>query len=105
MEVFNNTSLKAVFDEFGPRISAIIFDNKNPVFIGHPSSPARTVDDLVLKTIGGIDLIGIPVYPADPKLRGEGVVFTYYHPTSFIQVVCTSDENHPNALVDPFSLG
>lgn len=105
MDVFNNTSLKAVFDEFGPRISAIVFDNKSIIYLGHPSSPLKTVDDLELVTIGGIDLVGVPVYPTDPKFREQGVMFTYYHPTSFIQAICTSDEDHPNCLVDPFNFG
>jgi len=105
MEAMNNAALQAFFDKFGNRISAIVFDNKNILYIGHPSAPVKTVDELILETIGGCDFVGVPVPPTDPKAREKGVMFTHYHPTSFIQAICTSDENHPDYLVDPFNFG
>ena len=105
MDVFDNTSLRAFFDEFGKRISAIVFDNKSIIYIGHKSSPVKTVDELELVTIGGVDLIGIPVTPTNPYSRESGAMFKYYHPTSFIQCICTVDADHEDYLVDPLNFG
>ena len=99
-----NAALQAIFDEMGDRISCIVFDNKVPVFIGYPSSPVKHVNELELKSFGGVDMVGVPTYP-DPKLRRDGAMFTYWHPTEFLQIVVASDEAHPKALMDPYTLG
>lgn len=100
-----NAALQAMFDEMGDRISCIIFDNKVPVFIGYKSSPVKHVDDLILRTFGGVDMVGVPTYPTDPKQKERNVMFTYWHPTTFVQVIVVSDEDHPNDLMDPYTLG
>ena len=102
---FNNDALQAMIDEYGDRISCIIFDNKVPIFIGYPSSPIKHVSELELVNKGGTDLVGVPMYPKDPKAKREGVKFMLYHPTIFLQIVVVADEEHPDALVDPFMFG
>lgn len=102
---FDNASLQAMFTQFGPRISALVFDNKVPVLIGHKSSPVKTVDDLELVTIGNVDLVGVPLYPNNPAAKEDGMMFKIYHPTCFLQMVITSDEDHPDYLYDPMMLG
>ena len=101
----NNEALQAMFDEFGDRISCIIFDNKVPIFIGYPSSPIQHVSELKLKTIGGVDFVGVPVRPKDPKAIRDGAMFEAWHPTNFIQIIYAADENHPDYRMDPFGLG
>ena len=103
--MFDRTALEAFFNKFGARISCIIMDNNNKIFIGYPSSTVNTVDDLSIETIGGIDLLAVPKDPSDPKARADGVQFTIYHPLDCIQAIVVSDEDHPNNLVDPFDLG
>lgn len=100
-----NAALQAMFDEMGDRISCIIFDNKVPVFIGYKSSPINHVNELVLKTFGGVDMVGVPTYPNDPKQRESGGMFMLWHPTEFVQIICVADEDHPKMLIDPFSFG
>lgn len=99
---FTNAALQEMFQTYGDRISCLMFDNKNAVFIGHPSSPCKTVDDLDLSvSVGGVDLIGVPLYPTNPKDKADGVMFYVYHVTSTLHAVTMVDENHTNYLVDP----
>ena len=105
-----NAALQALFDECGDRISCIIFDNKVPIFFGYPSNKRggqslKNVNELELKTYGGVDMVGVPMRPKSPADRDAGVMFTAWHPTEFVQIIYCSDENHPKALMDPFGLG
>lgn len=98
---FTNAALREMFQTYGERISCLMFDNKNAVFIGHQSSPCKSVDDLDLLTVGGIDLIGVPLYPTNSKDKAAGVMFYVYHITSSLHAVTMVDEDHADYLVDP----
>lgn len=98
-----NTALQAMIDEFGDHICIIVFDNDNKIFIGYKSSPIKSVSDLKLETKGGIDFIGVPFIPNDPKLVRLGVTGTVWHPTDCIQAVMTMDEGYEDYRLDPFS--
>lgn len=99
-----NEALQALFTEFGERISAIVLDNKHIIYIGHPHSAVNTVDDIVLETKGGVDMIGVPHNPSKPKEKEKGVQFMFWHPTEMVQCIIAVDEDHPNVLIDPFDL-
>ena len=101
----DNATLQSMFDEMGDRISCIIFDNKVPIFIGYPSAHIKHVNELVLKTINDVDMVGVPMKPRDPKLAEDGAKFLVWHPTIFLQVIYVADEDHPKMLMDPFDLG
>ena len=101
----NNESLQAFIDEFGDRMCIIIFDNNTKVFIGYKSSPAKSVSDLQLVNKGGVDFVGVPGIPNDPKLARKGVTYTVWRPTEIIQGIVTLDEGFDNYLVDPWDLG
>ena len=100
-----NEALQQLIDEFGDRISAIVFDNKAIVFFGHQGSFANSVSEIEFKTLAGVDMVGIPVYPRTPRDREKGVKFMYWHTTHCIQTVCTVDADHPDYLVDPAWFG
>ena len=104
MQVFNNASVQAMIDEFGDRISCFIFDNKVPIFFGYSSS-LPSVHDLELRTMGDVEVIGVPMKPKDPVAARKGGMFMCYHPTSFLQVIYVADAEHPDLRMDPFGLG
>ena len=52
-----------------------------------------------------VDMVGVPTYPNHPKQKADGGMFTYWHPTEFVQVISVADEDHPNMLMDPYTLG
>ena len=101
----NNKALQALIDEFGERICIIVFDNESKVYIGYESSTMKSVNDLQLRTIGGVDMVGIPKHSANPKLQRAGVTSTSWHPTECIQCVCTLDEGFENYRIDPMEIG
>jgi hypothetical protein len=102
---FTNAALQSLIGQYGDRISCLMFDNKNAIFIGHPSSPCKSVDDLVFTTVDGVDLVGVPLYPTNSKDRAAGVLFTVYHVTATLHAVTIVDEDHPEYLVDPLVFG
>lgn len=102
---FTNQALQSMINTYGNRISCLMFDDKNPVYIGHPSSPCKSVDDLVFDSVEGVDLVGSPLYPTNTKDREAGVLFTVFHATSTLNFVVVVDEDHPKYLVDPFLFG
>lgn len=101
----NNQALQAMIDEFGERICIIVFDNESKVYIGYDSSTMKSVNDLKLRSIGGVDMVGIPKESSNPKLRREGVTSTSWHPTECIQCVCTLDEGFELYRLDPMEIG
>ena len=100
-----NSALKAMIEEFGNRINIIVLDNDVRIYIGYPSSPLKDVNDIILKTFGDIDMIGIPKAVGNPKAQRNGVTTTIWHPTACIQLIATVDEDHPNYLIDPMTIG
>lgn len=99
-----NEAMQALINDLGERICAIVFDNNNKVFIGYPSSTAKSVNDLKFQTLGGVDMIGIPKEVGNPQLRRVGVTATTWHPTACIQSVITLDEGHEKYRIDPMEI-
>ncbi len=100
-----NAALQELINTYGDRISCLMFADKNPEYIGYPSSPCKSVDDLTFTTADGIDLVGSPLYPSNSKDKADGVVFTVFHVTSTLNFIVVVDEDHPKYLVDPFLFG
>lgn len=100
----NNEGLQALIDEYGNRINIIIFDNDNKIFIGYKSSPIKDISELKLETKGGVDFVGVPLIPKDPKLQRKGMTGMAWHPTECVQSVITVDEGFEDYLWDPFDL-
>ena len=101
----NNQALQAMIDEFGEGLCIIVFDNDSKVYIGYESSTMKSVKDLKLRTIGGVDFVGIPKQSSNPKLQRAGVTSTTWHPTECIQGVCTLDEGFEKFRLDPMEIG
>ena len=59
----------------------------------------------MLKTIGGVDFVGAPRVPNDPKLQRLGMKGMVWHPTECIQGVVTVDEGYENYRIDPWDIG
>ena len=100
-----NEALQALIDEFGDRICILIFDNGCRVYIGYDSSPLKSVNDLELKTIGGIDMVGIVKNLSNPKLSRQGAKCMHWHPTVSLQNVIVIDEGFEKYRVDPMDFG
>lgn len=99
-----NEAMQALINDLGDRICAIVFDNNNKVFIGYPSSTAKSVSDLKFQTLGGVDMIGIPKAAGNPKLVRLGVTYTTWHPTECIQAVVTIDDGWEEFRIDPMEI-
>jgi len=100
-----NEALQAMIDEFGERISIIIFDNNFKVYIGYPSSTIKSVNEIQFKKFGDTDMIGIPKKCSNPKMDRMGVSTTIWHPTECIQYIATLDEGFENFRIDPMEIG
>lgn len=101
----DNKVLQAMIDEFGERICIIVFDNESKVYIGYESSTLKSVHDLKLKTIAGVDMVGIPKVSSNPRLQRAGVTSTSWHPTECIQCISTLDEGFEKYRIDPMEIG
>lgn len=100
-----NSALQAMIEEYGNRICIIVLDNDVKIYIGYPSSTLKNASDIIFKTFGDTDMIGIPKEVSNPVARRQGVMTTIWHPTACIQMVATVDAAHPNYLIDPMEIG
>lgn len=100
-----NEALQALIDELGERICIIAFDNNVKVYIGYKSSTIQSVNEIQLKTYGGVDMVGIPKKSANPQLDRMGVTTTIWHPTECIQMIATLDEGCEKFRIDPMEIG
>ena len=100
-----NAALKAMIEELGDRICIIIMDNDVRIYIGYPSSTLKNASDIILKTFGDTDMIGIPKAVNNPKAQREGITTTIWHPTACIQLIATVDAGSEGYLIDPMSIG
>ncbi len=103
--MMTNASVQALITEFGDRICMLIFDNGPRVFIGYPSSAAKSVNDLKFETFGGTDYIGVPKETNRPNERRKGVKFTIWHRTETLFSVITVDEGFDKYRLDPLDIG
>lgn len=100
-----NSDLQAMIDELGERICILVFDNNVKIYIGYPSSSIKSVNELILKTYGSTDMVGVPKKLGNPKLARLGVTSTSWHPTEFLQEVITLDEGFDMYRIDPLEVG
>lgn len=101
----NNSALQALIDEFGDRICIIIFDNNSRAYVGYPSSTLKHVDEIKMRTFGGVDMVGISKKHSYAAAGGAEVYSTNWHPTECIQQVIIVDEGYERFLVDPLEVG
>lgn len=99
-----NAELQALIDEFGDRICVIFFDNSLKLLIGYPGQSPQHASDLILKTVGGVDLVGVRQKSTYTKDRAEGVTYVNYHRTECIQYVAIMDEGFADYRIDPYMI-
>ena len=98
-----NEALKAMIDEFGDRLCVIYFDNGLKLLIGYPGQTPQHASDLILKTINGIDLVGVRQQSTYTQDRADGVTYVNYHRTECIQYVAIMDEGiSETRRIDPY---
>ena len=54
----DNSTLKALIDEYGERICAFFIDNEHKILFNYPGTPK--ISEVELVTIGGVDFYKIP---------------------------------------------
>ncbi len=97
----NNAALQALFEECEERVCVITFDNAYRCFIGYQNSHVKSVHDIELKTINGVDFVCIPTVSNYSKDRKDGVSAKVYHLTECVQSVTIMDEGFENYRMDP----
>ncbi len=100
-----NTALQGMINEFGERICMLILDNDIRIYIGYPSSPLKSVNDIQFRTINNIDFIGVPKKSSKPADIKNGVSATIWHDTSIVQGVGVMDAGCGDYRIDPMDLG
>jgi len=90
---FTNATLQLLINKFGNRIFMIVFDNNYKVSIGYSSSQLKNVNDIILDSVGGVDMIGIRHYVPHPNRVNESVSYVTWKLTSYIQQVSILDED------------
>lgn len=97
-----NAELQALIDEFGDRLRVIFFDNSLRLLIGYPGQSPQHASDLILKTVGGVDLVGVRQKSTYTQDRADGVTYVNYHLTECIQYVAVMDEGFQDHCIDPY---
>lgn len=91
-----NEGVKALIDEYGERIFAIILDNDQKILLGYTNT--AKVSDITFETIGGTDMICIPHVS---KSTRPIVSYKNYYQTDAIRTVGIMDEKDADYRVDP----
>lgn len=99
-----NADLKAIIDKFGDRIRVIFFDNSLKLLIGYPGQDPQHATDLILETVGGVDMVGVRHKSTYTHDRDHGVTYVTYHLTQCIQYISIMDEGYEQYCVDPYML-
>lgn len=98
----NNEGMQGLIDEFGERIAIIIFDNDSKIYVGYPSSPCKSIKDIELRTIGGVDFLFAPYVPMNTKSARDGYRGKLCYATECVQMVIMAEENCPDFRPDVF---
>lgn len=104
-DTYTNASLKHAIDTYGDRIKSILFDDGYKVMIGYPGSEIQHVNELILDSFGGCDVVGIRTKIksyADAKRAGAS--FVTYHTTACIFAITIMDEGFEDFCPDPHGI-
>ena len=99
-----NAVVQEYIDTFGDRIFEMMFDNGFSVFIGYPSSKVLSVNDILLRNVAGVDMIGFRSYAPHTPDKRQGATFVTWHNTACLQWIGVMDEEYKDLRIDPLIL-
>ncbi len=107
MASMTNAGLQAMVAEYGERIAILVWNNGFRVHVGYPrgnvKNTVKSVNDLIFKSFGGVDMVGVKSPSTLSHDRDAGVTMTTWHDTAELQHVIVMDEGFENYRPDPFT--